>query len=498
MDLIKKLSTDLIDKKFTDVCLIFINATNPTDTIKINVHKAVLGLSSDYFLNLFTFSNNKTKTEFEIIVDDVKIACEIILSFYGQIINSTNYTEWEYLLKTFKCRDYFALKNDIKLLYNLVIPQHGFELFLEVVDQFDYMNDLQLFYTIRKNIPIDYNLETFSKEFIQELLKIKTFYVLSRISYKNFILWDSSTGEILKTVIINDKIIKKNSFISNKRIIYATRDEIKILDIDTDTVELVYKIPCLEYEYICCIKFFADGPKAVIRTNDAHGCIKLIDAASGKIQRQLPHTNEIIDVAVSPDNNTIMIYTSDLNISTYNIETGNIIHVIYTHIDHYSMDNMFRSKIAFSLDNYKIYCKHQRHISFWDVLTGKLLFKTASDKSAKYLAFSPDSQKTAIGCESGHVKIYSMTGNLISEYKCHEKAIEFIAYLPDGLKIITCSTDADYKIWDVNTGRLINNLNHNIITDYSFFNVISDCIFSNEIQTDLDKKIKGNLLIDAK
>ena len=65
----------------------------------------------------------------------------------------------QHLLETFKCRDFFCLENEKSLLYNLKVPVDGFDLLLEVVSIFDFMDDHDIMFTIKQNMPIDYNLE---------------------------------------------------------------------------------------------------------------------------------------------------------------------------------------------------------------------------------------------------------------------------------------------------------------------------------------------------
>ena len=52
---------------------------------------------------------------------------------------------------------FFYLNNDVTKLYNLKIHLDDFDLFLEIVDKFDYGNDFQLIRTIKNNIPKDYD-----------------------------------------------------------------------------------------------------------------------------------------------------------------------------------------------------------------------------------------------------------------------------------------------------------------------------------------------------
>ena len=119
-------------------------------------------------MKLFTFNSNINQNKFILKVDNAKITKDLIYSFYGKEIE---YSCNRYLLGMFKCRDFFCLDNDVKKLYNLKIHPDDFDLFLEIMDKFDYNNDYQLIQTIKNNIPQNYDDNSLMGE-ISERLKM--------------------------------------------------------------------------------------------------------------------------------------------------------------------------------------------------------------------------------------------------------------------------------------------------------------------------------------
>ena len=85
MSVMEKLYQDIINKFYTDIEIIFIDSSN---TLSIHAHKLILGYSSTYFQNLFCFGKEKTQSSIRIEVDNAKVALNVIMSFYGQKINS--------------------------------------------------------------------------------------------------------------------------------------------------------------------------------------------------------------------------------------------------------------------------------------------------------------------------------------------------------------------------------------------------------------------------
>src|SRR5581483_10642185 len=192
-----KLYQDLHNKKYTDVELILVDCNKQ---LIMNVHKVILACSSEYFDKLFNFGTEKFQHQIIINVNDVDVAHDIILSFYGQKTNSTNYPLWKYLLESMKCRCFFCLPSDISLLYNLIVPAEGFDLLLEIIEHFDFINDNKIMRTIKKNIPMNYDLRNLSLEFVKELSKYQDLKIVSGSSDSSIKIWDADSGSLLNTL----------------------------------------------------------------------------------------------------------------------------------------------------------------------------------------------------------------------------------------------------------------------------------------------------------
>lgn len=129
-----KLYLDTINKKYTDIELVL---QDKNVSVTMNLHKNILACSCDYFEKMFDFGSEKNKNQITIIVPNAKIVHDIILTFYGEKINSTNYPDWEHLLRILMCRSFLCLDNDVTLLHNIKVPAEGFNLLLETINVFD-------------------------------------------------------------------------------------------------------------------------------------------------------------------------------------------------------------------------------------------------------------------------------------------------------------------------------------------------------------------------
>jgi hypothetical protein len=88
------LHQDLVAQKYTDI---EVNLKDPNRLVSLRAHKLILESSSKYFDNLFNFNGKNDKTSVTIELDNARIAHDVILYFYGKIINSTDYPDWKYL-----------------------------------------------------------------------------------------------------------------------------------------------------------------------------------------------------------------------------------------------------------------------------------------------------------------------------------------------------------------------------------------------------------------
>ena len=185
------------DGKGSDMELILIDDNN---TIKLDLHKFVLINSCDFFETLILFPNNIDKKFFTLQIFNAIIVRDIIALFYGVNENSTDCSEWSYILGTLLCKNYLCLPIDITKLYNLRVPEIGFNLFMQVTELFgDVTSDYKLMRSVKRNLPLNYDLTIFSEEFLEELFK-KNRLIVSGSSDSSICIWDSKTGDCLKTL----------------------------------------------------------------------------------------------------------------------------------------------------------------------------------------------------------------------------------------------------------------------------------------------------------
>src|SRR5581483_10624179 len=324
-----KLYQDLHNKKYTDVELILVDCNKQ---LIMNVHKVILACSSEYFDKLFNFGTEKFQHQIIINVNDVDVAHDIILSFYGQKTNSTNYPLWKYLLESMKCRCFFCLPSDISLLYNLIVPAEGFDLLLEIIEHFDFINDNKIMRTIKKNIPMNYDLRNLSLEFVKELSKFQDLKKIVSGSDDNSIkIWDADSGSLLNTLNGHTNSVYSVAFSSDNRKIVSGSGDYSIKIWDAESGSLLNTLNG-HTDWIQSVAFSSDNHKIVSGSDDKS--IKIWDADSGSLLNTLNgHTNLINSVAFSSDNRKIVSGSSDKSIKIWDADSGSLLKTLNGHTE---------------------------------------------------------------------------------------------------------------------------------------------------------------------
>src|SRR3990172_2553760 len=119
-----KLYGTIDNNLFTDLILTLDDGINQ---ITSYFHKIILYSSCIYFEKLLTTFKEKNQYQIKIEVPNAFVAYYIIMSFYHQTTNIGRLPQWQHTLESVKCYDFFGLSVDSTLLFNLDVPNEGFE-----------------------------------------------------------------------------------------------------------------------------------------------------------------------------------------------------------------------------------------------------------------------------------------------------------------------------------------------------------------------------------
>merc|ERR1719450_1078469 len=130
----------------------------------------------------------------------------------------------------------------------------------------------------------------------------------------------------------------------------------------------------------------------------------------------------------------------------------------------YSPDGKQLASASGNCNDYKIIKAWDKTTKVWDAATGKLLhtLKGSSYGSGRSVVYSPDGKHLASGDSSQFIRIWDAAkGKLLrivhgcAGTSCYSPHYN-LAYSPNGKHLVSGSDDI--KIWEVATGKLLNNL----------------------------------------
>ena len=308
---------------------ITLTLTDKKTELVVKLHKIILYSSSIYFKKLLTNFKEKDLNEITIIVPNVYVTYDIIMTFYGQKTNIGNLPEWKHLLETIKCKDYLGLKNDYNIIKNIEIPEYGFELLLEIGGLTNYDNN-DLLRTIIRNIPKDYDLRKISAELIKKIVELKDYRIVSGSGDSSIKIWDAVTGNLINTLNGHTHSVWSVCYSSdNKRIVSGSYDNsIKIWDSETGSLINTLNGHINSVWSVC---YSSDNKRIVSGSSDKS--IKIWDAETGILINTLNgHIDSVWCVCYSPDNKRIVSGSRDHSIIIWDAETGNLINTLNGHI----------------------------------------------------------------------------------------------------------------------------------------------------------------------
>ncbi len=219
-----------------------------------------------------------------------------------------------------------------------------------------------------------------------------------------------------------------------------------------------------------------DGTKIV---SGESNIIKIWDLESGKLLDTLKgHFGYETPVAISPDGTKIVSKDNAADIKIWDLDTGKLINTLISPLSIVERTGGERATInslTISPDGTKIISgfSFRRRINVWDLDTGKLIntFTASPLWSVHSVTISPDGTKILGGLENNVIKIWDLdTGKLINTLKNRTRShnesyifgsffyINSVAISPDGTKIISGSQDKTIKIWNLDTGKLLDTL----------------------------------------
>eukprot|EP01038_Epipyxis_sp_PR26KG_P014582 gene14582-19583_t len=259
-------------------------------------------------------------------------------------------------------------------------------------------------------------------------------------------IWNSFTGQLLNT-IEGRSGIDATSICFNydgSRIVSGSNDKtVRIWDVVTGEVinELVG-----HSNHVNSVSFNYDGSRIVSGSWD--NTIRIWDVITGEVMNVLVgHTNRVNSVCFNYDGSRILSSSHDMTIRIWDATTGQVIITLLGH------SNGVQS-VCFNYDGSRVVSgSYEATIRIWDVTTGEVISKLVGHSSSvNSVCFNPDGSRIVSGSYDNTIRIWDViTGKVISILAGHLFQVYSVCFNYDGSRIVSSSDDNTIRIWDVKT-----------------------------------------------
>lgn len=215
--------------------------------------------------------------------------------------------------------------------------------------------------------------------------------------------------------------------------------------------------------YVTSLAVSDDGKYAVSGGTDRN--IKLWDMHSGRLIKTLGKQKDDVapGIAISPDNR--YIFSADTSVKTegpfyaykWDTHSGKLLKKFNGH-------NGGISSISLSPDGrYLVSAETHGVIIIYETAGGKIIKEMDIHKMSKNwpmisaVKFLPDGKRFLIGASDGSVFLTNFKGEVIRRFSSSKSRIEALDVTRDGLYFTVGHAKGDIEIWEMNTGKLINN-----------------------------------------
>jgi WD40 repeat protein len=184
--------------------------------------------------------------------------------------------------------------------------------------------------------------------------------------------------------------------------------------------------------------------------------VRLWDARSGKLQRELKHTSPVLRVVLSPDGARVATVCGDGMVRVWDANTGK---------PQWEFKGT-RTIVAFSPDRTRLFIGpvEKQKALLCDTGTGKPLLELSGCNGIRGIAFSPDGTRIVIGssgramvwdAEKGGPPLFVLKGPTLKGFRDWTSCV---AFSPDGARILTSGgmdQDETALVWDARTATTL-------------------------------------------
>ena len=270
-------------------------------------------------------------------------------------------------------------------------------------------------------------------------------------------LYDVDTSQAIDLLTGHEAPVTSIAFSSDGQTLASGCEDNIIIIWDTETRKI--RTRCVGCKRDLNLLAFSPSGETIASTSE-HWNIRIWETRTGELKRTINQTDntEISAMVFAPPDEDILIIFGNCDRNTSYLEywdtgTGEPIRdiLIETNI----------TEAAFSPDNKILAVTGENPIplQFWDVNTGKhLRSPEKQDVGYEYIAFSPDGSRLVTGGTWEYVSLWDV--NTVDQLFniAHGEPVNSVAYAPDGNTIVIGIDDGTIQTWDTSTRKLQNTI----------------------------------------
>ncbi len=285
--------------------------------------------------------------------------------------------------------------------------------------------------------------------------------ILIQAKGRNPVILDVKTGKIITTLQTAGKDIGFESFSPDNQQLLATGEDetYQLWSVKSGEVLSSFKLDLL----LSRIIFSPDGSCFAALIADAE-TVAVYDAATGKVRAKLEGHQEFIRMfQFSQDGRKLVTASSDGTAKLWDASAGKLLTTL-NEFDGPAGNERYvggvEQYVELSLNNSQALTFGWKDFSVhvWNTQSGKPERHLEHKGMVEETVFSPDGSYIAVGAQYIGYIWETATGRKVAELLGHQDFVTKVQFSRDGQRLLTVSDDHVAKLWDVESGQLLQSL----------------------------------------